>query len=58
MHREDNEEEARVRVRMSIRVRVRSRWVRVMVGRKDKGEIRGKGGGKINKDKEIPDGAR
>jgi hypothetical protein len=34
----------RVRVRMSIRVRVRSR-VRVTVGRKDKGEIRGKGGG-------------
>jgi hypothetical protein len=45
MHREDNEEEVRVRVRMSIRVRVRSRRVRVMEGRKDKGAIRGKGGG-------------
>ncbi len=34
----------RVRVRMSIRVRVPSR-VRVTVGRKDRGDIRGKGGG-------------
>ena len=43
MYREDNEEEVRVRVRMSIRVRVRS-MVRVTVARKDKGEIRAKGG--------------
>ena len=43
MYREDNEEEVRVRVRMSIRVWVRS-MVRVTVARKDKGEIRGKGG--------------
>ena len=43
MYREDNEGEVRVRVRMSIRVRVRS-MVRVTVARKDKGEIRAKGG--------------